>query len=288
VNYPFEEPEGRGMLEEEMRHVIALPFNDIDSSIKALNMVRDDLACIIVEPLLGGAGCIPADKDYLHALEEYARKSNALFILDEIVTGFRLSLHGAQHIYSLEPDIFTLGKIVGGGLPIGVVCGLKEVMNLADVRGKGKWDRVSIGGGTYSENPLSMSAGTAMLEYLARHSEVYERLEMLGDEARRGIDKVMSEHGIRVKSTGMGSLFLTHFLKDGAVEDVKSARDAALCDLRMQRLYHFALLSMYDIFFLPNKLGAISIEHDSIDIRRLVDSSERIASDMASISVDRC
>lgn len=280
VTYPFDEPEGRGILEEESRYVIALPFNDIDASTRLLDTVRDDLACIIVEPLLGGAGCIPADRGYLHALQEYARRSGALFILDEVVTGFRVSLHGAQHVYSLEPDLFTLGKVAGGGLPIGVVCGLNEVMSLADVRGKGKGDRVGIGGGTYSENPLSMSAGLAVLEYLARHEHIYERLEMLGDEARRGIDRVMSDHGIMVKSTGMGSLFLTHFLK-GNISDVRSARDAAECDTAMQRLYHFALLSIHDIFFLPNKLGAISVEHDSIDIRRLIDASERVAGDIA-------
>lgn len=284
VNYPFHEPEGKGILEEELRYVVALPFNDIHGSISILDRVKDDLACIIVEPLLGGAGCIPADRDYLYALQEHARKSSALFILDEIVTGFRLSLHGAQHIYSLEPDLFTLGKIAGGGLPIGIVCGLKDIMSLADVRGKSKGDRVSIGGGTYSENPLSISAGLAVLDHLARNPYIYSRLEVLGDEVRRGIDKVMSEHGVRVKSTGMGSLFLTHFLSDG-VEDVKSARDVAICNIEMQRLYHFALLSMYDIFFLPTKLGAISTEHDSIDIRRLVDASERIAGDIAYLNV---
>ncbi len=291
VNYPFEGQEGKGLVYYHdyandnniaSRYIVALPFNDIDGSIRILSKVKDDLAGIIVEPVLGGAGCIPASKDYLHVLQEYARSNGSLFILDEIVTGFRLSLHGAQRIYALEPDIFTLGKIVGGGLPIGVVCALKEIMSLADVRGKDKDARVSIGGGTFSENPLSMAAGYAMLEYLSRNEHIYDRLGMLGDYIRSNVDKVMNENGVRAKSTGIGSLFLTHILSKG-IDDVRNARDASLCNVALQRLYHFALISMYDIFFLPNKLGALSIEHDSVDARRLIDASERIAKDIKDI-----
>lgn len=283
VNYPFNGYEGKGFALDD--YVVALPFNDVEGSLSILSKV-EDLAGVIIEPLLGGAGCIPASKDYLHALQEYTRSRGALFILDEIVTGFRLSLHGAQGIYNLEPDIFTLGKIVGGGMPIGVVCALKEIMGLADTRGKDKDSIVSIGGGTFSENPLSMAAGYAMLEYLSRNVHIYDRLSMLGDYIRSGVDKVMNENGVRVKTTGMGSLFLTHILSNG-VDDVTSARDAALCNTEMQRLYHFALLAMYDIFFLPKKLGALSIEHDSVDATRLIEASEQIARDIKDAELEQ-
>ncbi len=283
VNYPYEECECRGM-QMEQSYVVALPFNDIDGSLSILNKIKDDLAGIIVEPLLGGAGCIAGDKDYLHSLQEYARKNGSLFLLDEIVTGFRLSLHGAQSIYALEPDVFTLGKIVGGGMPIGVVCATKEIMGISDIRGKGKSERVSIGGGTFSENPLSMIAGYAMLDHLSRNEYIYERLNTLGEYIRSNIDKVMNENGLRVKTTGLGSLFLTHIL-DG-LEDIKSARDVARCNTNLQRVYHFALLSMYDIFFLPNKLGALSVEHDMVDARRLIDASEEIARELRSMKTE--
>jgi glutamate-1-semialdehyde 2,1-aminomutase len=275
VNFPFDEDEGSGLLEEEQKYVVSIPFNDLDTSIKILNSVKDDLACIIVEPLLGGAGCIPPEKDYLHGLQEYARKTGALFILDEIVTGFRLSLKGAQNIFSLEPDLFTLGKIVGGGLPIGVVCGKKEIMQLSDPKHK-KGQRCSIGGGTFSANPLSMAAGLATLVHLVGKSGIYDKINKLGEEARRGIDKVMNENGVKTKTTGMGSLFLTHFLND-KVSDVKSARDAASCNTDLQKAYHFALMAKYGIFFLPHKLGAISVEHDSNDMKQLVDASDKVA-----------
>jgi glutamate-1-semialdehyde 2,1-aminomutase len=241
--------------------------------------VKDDLACIIVEPLLGGAGCIPPEKDYLLGLQEYARKTGALFILDEIVTGFRLSLKGAQDIFSLEPDLFTLGKIVGGGLPIGVVCGKKEIMHLSDPKHK-KEQRCSIGGGTFSANPLSMAAGLATLVHLVgKNGGIYDKLNKLGEDARRSIDQAMNENGVRVKTTGMGSLFLTHFLTD-KVRDVKSARDAAYCNIDLQKAYHFALMAKYGIFFLPHKMGAISVEHDSSDIKQLIEASGEIASEI--------
>lgn len=277
VTFPFEEAEGTGLLEEEQRYVVSLPFNDLDESVKILNSVKNDLACVIVEPLLGGGGCIPPERDYLHGLQEAVKNMNALFILDEIVTGFRLSLKGAQDIFSLDPDLFTLGKIAGGGMPIGIVCGKKEIMPLSDPRGKAKSDRCSIGGGTFSANPLSMAAGLATLDHLiGKGDAVYDKINKLGEEARRGIDKVMNENGVRVKTTGMGSLFLTHFLND-KVDDVKSASDAANCNLELQKAYHFALIAKYGIFFLPHKLGAVSVEHETNDIRQLIDASSELA-----------
>jgi glutamate-1-semialdehyde 2,1-aminomutase len=274
VNFPYDD-EGLGLLEEEQRYVVSIPFNDLHGSLKILDSVKDDLACVIVEPLLGGAGCIAPEDGYLRGLQEYAKKSGALFILDEIVTGFRLSLRGAQDIFGLEPDLFTLGKIVGGGMPIGVLCGRKEIMHLSDPK-RNMDDRCSIGGGTFSANPLTMAAGFATLEYLGRNESVYEKLSRLGGEARKGVDKVMNENGVRVRTTGMGSLFLTHFLID-KMDDVKSARDAARCDVKMQKTYHFTLMAKDGIFFLPYKLGAVSVEHDSSDILHLINSSENIA-----------
>jgi len=278
VNSPFEEDEGIGLLDEEQKYIVSLSFNNLQDSVKILDSVKDDLACIIVEPLLGGAGCIPPEDDYLHGLQEYARKCGAIFLLDEIVTGFRLSLKGAQDIFSLEPDLFTLGKIVGGGMPVGVVCGKEEIMQLSEPK-RSKGERCSIGGGTFSANPITMAAGLATLEYLSRNSSVYDKINKLGEEARRDIDKVMNENGVRVKTTGMGSLFLTHFLPD-RVSDLKSARDVSNCDTDLQKAYHFALMAKYGTFFLPRKLGAISFEHDSNDIKQLVDASEQIASEI--------
>jgi glutamate-1-semialdehyde 2,1-aminomutase len=131
VNYPFEVREGLG-LDVDNRYVISIPFNDIELSLKLLNQIKEDLACIIVEPILGGAGCIIPNNEYLQGLQEFSRKYNIIFILDEIVTGFRLSIHGAYRLFKLDPDLFTLGKIAGGGLPIGIVCGKNEILSLSN------------------------------------------------------------------------------------------------------------------------------------------------------------
>jgi len=164
VNYPFESDEGIGLLEDEGQYVESIPYNDLDGSLKILETIKDDLACIIIEPLLAGGGCIMPIEAYLEGLEEFAKKNGSLFILDEIVTGFRFSLGAASQSCGLDPDLFTLGKIVGGGMPIGVVCGRKEIMSLADpVERKEKQVRCAIGGGTFSSNPMTMTAGLATL-----------------------------------------------------------------------------------------------------------------------------
>ncbi len=272
VNYPFES-EGLGLLEEDTKYVKSIPYNDI-FAIKGLDSIKDDIACIIVEPFLGGGGSIPGEMDYLKSLEEYAKSNNILFILDEIVTAFRFRLGSMHDMLSLDPDLITLGKIVGGGLPIGALSGKKEIMQLTSptlpiAR------RCNIGGGTFSANPLTMVAGLATLEYLKDHLSIYDKLNRLGNLVRSEIDKIMHSNNIRTETTGFGSLFLTHFLNDN-IDHIKNARDASLCNTKLQRLYHLALMC-YNIFFLPGKLGAISVMHDDEDIKELLRTTEVIA-----------
>jgi glutamate-1-semialdehyde 2,1-aminomutase len=277
VTYPFHIQEGAGLVVEEEQFVESLPFNDLDSSIKILETVIDDLACIIVEPILGGAGCITPDLGYLKGLQEFAQKNDVLLILDEIVTGFRLSIGGASQKYNLKPDIFTLGKIVGGGMPIGVVCGKKEIMSLADpVLAKEKEDRCNIGGGTYSCNPMTMAAGLATINYLNKNSdEVYQKINYLGAKARTGLDKLFKEAKINVQVTGEGSLFLTHFLNH-KVRGIRNATDAAMSDLGLLLRYHMGLMSSHQIFFLPLKMGAISSVHTNTDITDLLEATQQL------------
>jgi len=277
VNYPFENDEGVGMTGREGDFVESIPFNDLDRSIKLLDSVKDDLACIIIEPLLGGAGCIPADVNYLKGLEEYCKRNDILFILDEIVTGFRLKFGSVSSQYGLDPDLITLGKIVGGGLPIGVVCGKKEIMNIANpVVNRNKQELCHIGGGTFSSNPLTMNAGYATLDYISKNRQtVYNKINKLGAITRTGLKKLFSDYGIKSHVTGVGSLFLTHFLSD-KVNEITNANDVALSDGGKLARYHFSLMAKYGIFFLPHKMGAISNVHTLEDIRRLLDVTEKI------------
>jgi glutamate-1-semialdehyde 2,1-aminomutase len=277
VNYPFEIDEGVGMTGREGDFVESIPFNDLDRSTKLLDSVKDDLACIIIEPLLGGGGCIPADINYLKGLEEYCKRNDILFILDEIVTGFRLNFGSASSHYKLNPDMVTLGKIVGGGLPIGVVCGKKEIMKVANpVENMNKEQLCYVGGGTFSSNPLTMTAGYTTLDYISKNRQtVYSKINKLGDIARNGLRKLFSDYGMKTQVTGIGSLFLTHFLSD-KVSEITNANDVALSDYERLAGYHFSLMAKYGIFFLPHKMGAISIVHNLKDVQRLINATDKI------------
>jgi glutamate-1-semialdehyde 2,1-aminomutase len=273
VNYPFEVEEGPGLVQDEGQYVESIPFNNLDASLKVLETIKDDLACIIIEPVLGGAGCIPPADGYLQGLQEFANKNGSLFILDEIVTGFRLSLSGAARAYGLEPDLFTLGKICGGGMPIGIVCGDKEIMALADpVSRKDKDVRCAIGGGTFSANPVTMSAGLATLNYLRKNKNIYSKIDRFGEMARKGLSKIFAESKIPCQVTGLGSIFLTHFRK----ETVQDASDVATSDREMLAKYHLALMADHGIFFLPTKMGAFSYAHADSDVKRLLVATEKI------------
>jgi glutamate-1-semialdehyde 2,1-aminomutase len=274
VNYPFEQDEGLGLVQDEGQFVESIPFNDLDASLKVLETVKDDLACIIIEPVLGGAGCIPPVDGYLQGLQEFAKKNGSLFILDEIVTGFRLSLRGAASIYGLEPDLFTLGKVAGGGLPIGVLCGDKDIMSLADpVARVDKETRCAIGGGTFSANPITMTAGLMTLDFLKRNrQQVYRKIDRLGRMARKGLTNIFAGSGIPCQVTGVGSIFSTHF----GTTTILNASDVAKSNRDLLREYHLALMASYGIFFLPTKMAALSFAHEEGDIQKLLDATEKI------------
>lgn len=272
VNWPFDQSESSGLVGDS--HIVSIPYNDLERSIEILNSVKKDLAGVIIEPVLGGGGCIPATKEYLTGVQEFVHKNNGLFLLDEIVTGFRFSFGCLYKALKLDPDIVTLGKIVGGGFPIGVICGKDEIMDIVNTTSHKKTDRSYIGGGTFSANPMTMTAGHAMLDHLKKNSgSLYEKIGNLGSQTRKRLSKVF---GNKVAVTGVGSLFMTHFLKDGIFE-VKNASDASLCDTKLLQKYHFEMIAKDGIFFLPGKLGAFSATHSQSDVKEMIAASERFA-----------
>jgi glutamate-1-semialdehyde 2,1-aminomutase len=275
VSMPYDKPDSLGILEEEQRFTRTIPVNDVEGSEAVFNECRGDLACVIIEPVIG-SGCIPLDRDYLLYLREVCDRYNAVLIFDEVITGFRLGLSSAQGFYGVKPDLTTLGKIIGGGFPIGAVAGISEILKLADLTSGRKWERCWIGGGTFSCNPMSSIAGLATIEFLEKNADqVYGKINRLGEEARKGIDKALSGlKGLNAKTTGIGSLLLTHFLKEG--EDVKSPRDRLKTDLEAQRNFYIALIT-HGVFFLPGHAGAISYAHTEEEIKHLIEAVEKIA-----------
>ncbi len=242
----------------------------MEGSLKILKKHAKNLAGVIIEPVLGGGGCIPATPEYLKGIQEFIHKNKSLFILDEIVTGFRFRYGCLYPTMKLDPDIVTLGKIVGGGMAIGVMCGKKEIMEYADTAGKKKSERSYVGGGTFSANPASMTSGYATLNHLKSKKSVYSKIDSLGEFARKEMRKAFDG---KVVVTGKGSLFMTHFLK-GNITEVTNAAQAAKCDGVMLAKYHFKMIAHDGIFFLPGKLGAISDAHSKDDIKKMILASQ--------------
>ncbi|QDI89747.1 aminotransferase class III-fold pyridoxal phosphate-dependent enzyme [Candidatus Nitrosopumilus sp. SW] len=268
VNWPFSESESSGIVNEEQ--IVSIPYNDLETSLSILKKHSKDLAGVIIEPVLGGGGCIPAESDYLKGIQEYCKKNNSLFILDEIVTGFRFRFGCLYPTMKLDPDIVTLGKIVGGGLSIGVMCGRKEIMEFADTTGKKKSERSYVGGGTFSANPASMVAGFSTLSELKNKKSIYSKINTIGEYARNELTKSFDG---KVIVTGKGSLFMTHFARAG-VDEIRNSADVAKCDISTLAKYHFKMIAHDGIFFLPGKLGAISNAHSKEDIKNIVLASE--------------
>jgi glutamate-1-semialdehyde 2,1-aminomutase len=282
VSHPYEVSESAGLLGEDEQLVKLARFNDIEATSRVLSESSSDVAAFILEPVLGAGGVIPAEKEYLKAVKEECSKIGALLIFDEIITGFRLALGGAQEFYGIKPDLCTLGKILGGGLPASAVAGRSEILSLADTTvERPKQERCWIGGGTFSEHALSMRAGIATLKHLReRKNSIYNSIGNFGKQLSKNVDQSFADHGIHTKTTGLGSLFATHFLNPNQ-EDIKSPQDVIMSDQKTKREYYFSLIASHGIFFIPGHIGAISTAHSKTDISYFVKSTESFAENLA-------
>jgi len=275
VNWPFDISESQGLTDEQ--NIVSLPLNNLEESLRILNSIKKDLAGVLIEPVLGGGGAIPATQDYLKGIQEMIKANNSLFMLDEIVTGFRFRYGCIYPKMKLDPDIVTLGKIVGGGFPIGVICGKDEIMEHANTSINSKKNRTYIGGGTFSANPLTMIAGDATLDFLKKKkSSLYKKIDGLGNDATKMLKKVFANDVI---VTGKGSLFMTHFPRNGMTE-INNAADAAKCDSTKLFKYHFEMIARNGIFFLPGKLGAFSDAHSKSDVKEMRKATEAFVSSL--------
>jgi glutamate-1-semialdehyde 2,1-aminomutase len=287
VSPPYDEPESAGILSEMTAHTRLIPFNDIEGTRRVIEEVGEDLAGVIVEPVLG-AGFVVADPKYLTYLRKDAADHGAVLIFDEIICGFRLALGGAREYFNVIPDLSTYGKIAGGGFHVGIVAGRADIMALSAFSAPGtKSDRVLTGGGTYSCNPLSMTAGRLMVEFLRDHKdEVYPHLDMLGQRARAGFSRTLEERGLPAQVLGVGSLVAPILLRTKAAAPIRSAVEAtALGDPESAQLLHMALLNE-GVYSLGLK-AAWSTAHatDDVDavIAALSRAAEAVAEDLASL-----
>jgi glutamate-1-semialdehyde 2,1-aminomutase len=209
-------PGSAGVPEEFTQFTLALPFNDTDALEQAFRKFRHQIACVIVEPVVGNMGCVPPARGYLEALRALTSNDGTLLLFDEVMTGFRLAFGGAQELYSIRADLTTMGKIIGGGLPVGAYGGPSEVMDMVAPLGP------VYQAGTLSGNPLAMAAGYATLCYLRHHKDVYARLDKLSGDLVAGVAKAAKDAGIPMTCNRVGSMF-TWFFTPGPVTDWNSA-----------------------------------------------------------------
>jgi glutamate-1-semialdehyde 2,1-aminomutase len=210
-------PGSAGVPEEFIQFTVALPFNNLSVVEHAFQKFKHQIACVIVEPVVGNMGCVPAADDYLVGLRMLTERERSVLIFDEVMTGFRVAHGGAQELYNIRPDLTTMGKIIGGGLPVGAYGGPKEIMDMVAPLGP------MYQAGTLSGNPLAMAAGCAMLKQLRdRKGEIYPRLEKLSADLVEGVAAAAKEAGVALCFNRVGSMF-TWFFNNGPVTDWDSA-----------------------------------------------------------------
>jgi glutamate-1-semialdehyde 2,1-aminomutase len=209
-------PGSAGVPEEFTQFTLALPYNDTDALEEAFRKFKHQIACVIVEPVVGNMGCVPPARGYLEALRAVTSNDGAVLIFDEVMTGFRLAFGGAQELYSIQPDLTTMGKIIGGGLPVGAYGGPSEIMDLVAPLGP------MYQAGTLSGNPLAMAAGYAQLRYLKDHKNLYQQLDQLSAELVAGVAAAAKSAGVPMTHNRVGSIF-TWFFTRGPVTDWNSA-----------------------------------------------------------------
>jgi glutamate-1-semialdehyde 2,1-aminomutase len=257
-------PGSAGVLDELAQFTLALPYNNVAAVEQAFTKFKDQIACVIVEPVVGNMGCVPPATGYLAALRELCTKADSVLIFDEVMTGFRVAFGGAQQLYGIKPDLTTLGKIIGGGLPVGAYGGRADIMDKVAPLGP------VYQAGTLSGNPLAMAAGLATLKHLRAHPEVYTRLESLAGVLVEKISAAAEEAGVKLTANRVGSMF-TWFFQEGTVSDWDSA---AKSDTAAFGKWHRAMLER-GVYLPPSQYEAafLSNAHTEDDIRQTVEAA---------------
>jgi glutamate-1-semialdehyde 2,1-aminomutase len=259
---------GSAGVPEEIAHwTLPLPFNNLAAVEEAFAKHRDEIACVIVEPVAGNMGCVPPAPGYLEGLRRITRETGSLLIFDEVMTGFRLALGGAQEVFGIDPDLTCLGKIIGGGLPCAAFGGKATMMNLLAPLGP------VYQAGTLSGNPLAMAAGIATLRYLGDHrSEIYAGLETRTAAIAKGIAGAARDAGVATETNRAGSM-VTWFFASAPVTDFASA---VASDTEAFGRFHRAMLDQ-GVWLPPSQFEAafLSTALSSADIDFTVEAARR-------------
>jgi glutamate-1-semialdehyde 2,1-aminomutase len=281
IKMPYEREESLGLLPELQKYTKMIPFNNLSGTLKIIHQNRKDLAGIILEPIVGEGGFNPATKEYLQMLRSETKKLGALLIFDEVISCFRVALGGAQERFNITPDLTTLGKIVGGGLPVGALVGKREILEKTSPEKKrNKWEKILIGGGTFSAHPLTAAAGLAMLNYLKdHHQKVYPILESKGKKVRKGMQEAFHREGVNAVVTGIGSLFQTHFpFQKG--ESLNSPHSIHRFTDIEKREIEFRVRMLSKGIHVMHGGGSLTLAHSDKDIEKIIKATREVAKEM--------
>jgi len=249
-------------------HTLTLEYNNVDQVREVLSEVGDEVACIIVEPVAGNMNCIPPVDGFLQGLREVCDEHGVVLIFDEVMTGFRVALGGAQAYYGVKPDLTTLGKVIGGGLPVGAFGGKREIMEYIAPLGP------VYQAGTLSGNPMSMSAGLAMLNALSDDVNFYQNLSKKVQMLTDGILDQAKANNIGMTANMVGGMFGLFFTDS---DSVTNFNETSQCDVeRFKKFYHLMLEE--GIYMAPSayEAGFVSNAHSNEDIQATIDATGRV------------
>lgn len=249
----FGTPDSPGVTKGVANDTLTAPYNDLDAVQRLVDANKNHIAALILEPVVGNMGCVLPQEGFLRGLRKICDEEGIVLIFDEVMTGFRLAKGGAQERFGIKPDLTTLGKIIGGGMPVGAYGGRAEIMNWVSPAGP------VYQAGTLSGNPIAMAAGLTMLNYLNEHPEVYTQLETSGAKLVNGFSASMKKLGLDYTLNSIGSMY-TLFFTNQAVTDFPSAKSS---DLVLFGKYFHAMLnrgiymgpSQFESMFLSTALG---------------------------------
>jgi len=261
----FNVPDSAGVPQEVTQLTVSVPYNHLDAVTNAMDEHGDDVAAIIVEPVAGNMGCVPPAEGFLQGLRAICDERGSLLIFDEVMTGFRVAYGGAQTLYGVKPDLTTLGKIIGGGMPIGAYGGARKFMQLVSPLGP------VYQAGTLSGNPVAVAAGKSTLGVL-KNSSIYRDLEERSAEFEHGVRRSAEKHSVPITFNRVGSMW-TIFFTEGPVTDYESANRSNRD--KFARFFHVMLAE--GVYLPPSQMEAafFSAAHAKKDILQLIERADR-------------
>lgn len=259
-------PNSAGVPADFAKHTLTLPFNKLDAVAKTLAEVGSEVACIIVEPVAGNMNCVPPAPGFLEGLRSLCEQYGVVLIFDEVMTGFRVALGGAQALYGVTPDLSTFGKIIGGGMPVGCFGGKREIMQHIAPLGP------VYQAGTLSGNPLAMAAGLTTLKLISRPG-LHQELSDYTSELLQGLQRRADAAGIAFTTTQAGGMFGLYF---SSAEQIVTFEDVLTSDSEMfKRFFHLMLEG--GVYLAPSafEAGFTSIAHGENELKQTLDAAER-------------